>query len=38
MHLRQMNHSKKFWQEVENVCPEYRVAERWLKVSSKLLR
>jgi predicted metal-dependent hydrolase len=30
-HLRQMNHSPKFWQEVEQFCPDYRVAERWLK-------
>jgi predicted metal-dependent hydrolase len=29
MHLRQMNHSSKFWNEVENVCPEYRSAEKW---------
>ena len=38
MHLRQMNHSRKFWQEVENVCPEYREAERWLKAHGRLLR
>ena len=30
-HLRQMNHSAKFWQEVESLCPDYRQAERWLK-------
>ncbi len=30
-HLRQMNHSAKFWREVENLCPDYRQAERWLK-------
>lgn len=38
MHLRQMNHSRKFWQEVENVCPEYREAEQWLKAHGRLLR
>jgi predicted metal-dependent hydrolase len=38
MHLRQMNHSPKFWQEVENVCPDYREAERWLKGHGRLLR
>jgi predicted metal-dependent hydrolase len=38
MHIRQMNHSRKFWQEVEKVCPEYRVAERWLKAHGQLLR
>ena len=30
-HLRQMNHSPEFWQEVERLCPDYRAAERWLK-------
>jgi len=37
-HRRQMNHSDKFWQEVERLCPEYLTAERWLKAHSKLLR
>jgi predicted metal-dependent hydrolase len=31
MHLRQGNHSRKFWREVESVCPEWRDAERWLR-------
>ena len=30
-HLRQMNHSAKFWREVESLCPDYKRAERWLK-------
>jgi predicted metal-dependent hydrolase len=38
MHLREMNHSTKFWREVRRVCPEYQTAERWLKQSSSLLR
>jgi predicted metal-dependent hydrolase len=38
MHLRQMNHSRKFWREVESVCPDFREAERWLKAHSRLLR
>ena len=38
MHLRQMNHSPGFWQEMERVCPDYRMAERWLKEHSGLLR
>jgi predicted metal-dependent hydrolase len=38
MHIRQMNHSRKFWQEVENVCPDFRSAEKWLKNHSSLLR
>jgi predicted metal-dependent hydrolase len=38
MHLREMNHSPRYWREVESVCSEYRVAERWLKQNSHLLR
>jgi predicted metal-dependent hydrolase len=38
MHLRQMNHSSRFWREVERVCPEYKTAEAWLKRHSELLR
>ena len=38
MHLRQMNHSARFWQEVKSVCPDYEVAERWLKQNASLLR
>jgi predicted metal-dependent hydrolase len=31
MHLRQMNHSKRFWGEVEKVCPTWREAEKWIR-------
>lgn len=31
MHLRQMNHSEKFWREVESVCPAWRDAEKWIR-------
>ncbi len=37
MHLRQMNHSARYWREVESVCPEYQTAESWLKQHSLLL-
>ena len=30
-HLRHMNHSDRFWREVEQLCPDYRAAETWLK-------
>lgn len=35
MHLRQMNHSAKFWREVESVCPGWREAEAWLKKNGR---
>jgi predicted metal-dependent hydrolase len=38
MHLRQMNHSARYWQEVERVCPDYLLAEKWLKQHSASLR
>jgi predicted metal-dependent hydrolase len=31
MHLRQPNHSIRFWRLVEAACPGFRNAERWLK-------
>lgn len=38
MHLRQMNHSARFWREVKSVCPNYKIAESWLKPHASLLR
>jgi predicted metal-dependent hydrolase len=37
MHLRQANHSRRFWREVETVCPEYREAEAWLRRRGRTL-
>jgi len=37
-HRRHMNHSEKFWVEVERLFPDYLQAERWLKQHAKLLR
>lgn len=37
-HRRQMNHSDRFWQEVECLCPDNHIAEQWLKQHAKLLR
>jgi predicted metal-dependent hydrolase len=37
-HLRHMNHSERFWAEVERLCPDYRTAERWLKTHRDFLR
>ena len=36
-HLKEMNHSRRFWNEVERLCPGFREAERWLKHHSGLL-
>ena len=30
-HRREMNHSAKFWAEVEKQCPDYRTSRSWLK-------
>lgn len=30
-HRKEMNHSAKFWAEVERVMPDYRVHRKWLK-------
>jgi len=37
MHLREMNHSARFWARVEEVCPAWREAERWIKRNGSLL-
>jgi predicted metal-dependent hydrolase len=38
MHLREMNHSERFWNHVAAAFPAYREAERWLRKNSGLLR
>lgn len=37
MHLREMNHSARFWARVEEVCPGWRDAEHWIKRNGSLL-
>jgi predicted metal-dependent hydrolase len=37
-HLREMNHSRRFWREVARLCPDFAAAEKWLKQHSDLLR
>ena len=37
-HRRHMNHSVRFWSEVERLCPDFRTAERWLKTHRDFLR
>jgi predicted metal-dependent hydrolase len=31
MHLKQQNHGRRFWALVEQACPAFRDAERWLR-------
>ena len=38
LHLVEPNHSKKFWQLVEGVCPDYKVWRDWLKKNGRRLR
>ena len=37
MHLRQQNHSRRFWRLVEAACPSFREAERWLRSEGRSL-
>lgn len=36
-HLREMNHSTRFWREVARLCPNSAEAERWLKQHASLI-
>lgn len=36
-HLREMNHSDRFWSLVENVCPDMKAQQSWLKVHGSKL-
>ena len=37
MHLRQQNHSRRFWRVVAAACPRFREAERWLRTEGRSL-
>jgi len=37
MHLKQKNHSHKFWAQVTQMMPDYKQDERWLKKNGHLL-
>jgi predicted metal-dependent hydrolase len=37
MHMREPNHSRRYWRHVEAVCPGFRDAERWLTVEGRSL-
>lgn len=36
-HLRHMNHSPAFWNQVEALCPNHEVAKQWLRMHGKHL-
>lgn len=37
-HLTHMNHSKEFWNMVENILPDYKEHKKWLKENGHTLR
>jgi hypothetical protein len=37
-HLREMNHSKRFWGLVREVCPDYKARKKWLKNNGMSLK
>lgn len=38
MHLKQKNHSRKFWAEVAKMMPDYKQDEQWLKRNGHMLK
>ena len=37
-HLREMNHSKRFWDLVRAACPDYKARRKWLRDNTALVR
>jgi predicted metal-dependent hydrolase len=37
MHLKEQNHSRRFWKEVAAVCDGWRAAEQWLRTHGREL-
>ncbi len=37
MHMREMNHSSRFWKCVEAACPDYLQSENWLRLNAARL-
>lgn len=38
MHLREPNHSARFWEQVGRACPDYRREKEWLRHNQALMR
>ncbi len=36
-HLKELNHSQGFWNEVARYCPDYKAHKQWLKVNGNVL-
>ena len=36
-HIKQMNHSRRFWNEVESILPDYKERRKWLKLNGNIL-
>ena len=36
-HIKEMNHSRRFWNEVESVLPDYKERRKWLKQNGNIL-
>ena len=36
-HIKEMNHSRRFWNEVESVLPDYKERRKWLKQNGNTL-
>ncbi len=37
-HLREMNHSKRFWAHVSEHCPDYKLHRKWLREQARALK
>lgn len=37
-HLKELNHSKKYWRIVETYCPDHKVHRKWLRDNGRYLR
>ena len=36
-HIKEMNHSRRFWKEVEDILPDYKERRKWLKQNGNIL-
>lgn len=36
-HIKEMNHSQRFWAEVEKILPDYKKSRAWLKTNGSAI-